>query len=600
MRKKVSLDGIWKFCPAFVELEANQRFMDEDFDPECDERYEGSRRDVGWIEPGFDDSGWLDIPVPDSWNKSIPELWSYEGFGWYRREIDIPSSWADKKVLFACESSNYETTVYVNGERAGVHEGGYTPFSIPIHDHLRFGETNQLAISVDNIPKPERCPGGEFGWWNYGGMFRSTSLLVTERTYIEDAVVVTRPGREIASVKVHIVVSGEENPATGLKIDAQLSHDGDTISRASKELGKTDEGEIDLELAVENPLLWSPEDPNLYDLSLHLARDSQSLDSVNLRVGIRSIEVEGDQILLNGSPILIKGLNRHPEYPETGHTEREEDLVKDLRIIKNLGANALRCHYPNSRRTYELCDEMGILFLCEIPFYQWGRPEVKADSPEALDSAKRQLVEMIKSFRNHPCVFMWSVSNETMTKPRRDTDRYRELAEMTVKGNIELVELARELDPTRPVVEVSNCWPGDAVLDRTDVSAVNLYIGSSTPHVDTLHELAEKMHSRFEELRREQPSKPILVAEFGSWAIRGLRTDYFPGEDYQAVLIEEYWEALLKEPGFAGGFIWCYQDSDVHRRFEWDYEFRIAYGLYDLQRRPKESASVVRSLWKEE
>ncbi len=310
--------------------------------------------------------------------------------------------------------------------------------------------------------------------------------------------------------------------------------------------------------------------------------------------------MEDGKLLLNGEPLLVKGLNRHPEYAETGHKEREEDLVRDLEIIKDLGANALRCHYPYSPRTYELCDEMGILCLPEVPLYQWGRPEVKADDPRALEAAKGQLREMVGYLGNHPSVFMWSVSNENMTKSRRDTERYHQLTEMTVDGNLELVELAHQLDPTRPVVEASNCWPGDPVFRDTDVSAVNLYIGSSTPHVESLNELTDKMHQRLEKLRQENPEKPILITEFGSWAIRGLRTDYFPGETYQAALIRNYWEGLMEEPGFTGGFIWCFQDSDVHRRFEWDYEFRIAYGLFDLQRRPKESARAVRSMWKGE
>ena len=143
-----------------------------------------------------------------------------------------------------------------------------------------------------------------------------------------------------------------------------------------------------------------------------------------------------------------------------------------------------------------------------------------------------------------------------MTRPRVDDEEHRELTEMTVAGNLELVDMAHEMDPTRPVVEVSNCWPGDRVFERTDLCAVNIYIGAKTPQVDTLHSLTDRMHERFEELRAEYPDRPILAGEFGSWAIRGLETDYFPGEEYQARLIENYWEGMMKEPNFVGGFIW--------------------------------------------
>ena len=105
------------------------------------------------------------------------------------------------------------------------------------------------------------------------------------------------------------------------------------------------------------------------------------------------------------------------------------------------------------------------------------------------------------------------------------------------------------------------------------------------------------MHERMEVLRSEHPDKPILVGELGSWAIRGLKTDYFPGEIYQAELIRTYWEGLRREPNVVGAFIWCFADSDVHRRFLWIYEFCEGYGLFDLHRRPKEAAETVRRLW---
>jgi beta-glucuronidase len=603
MKQKITLDGVWKFCPAFPELEANQRFMDPSFDPSSPGELE-ARKDIGWIKPDFDDAGWIDYPVPNTWNKAVPELWSYEGYGWYRRAVDIPSDWENMRVEFHCESANYRTVVYVNGVEAGSHDGGYTPFSIPIHEFLRFGERNSLAISVDNIPKPERCPGGEYGWWNYGGIYRSTSLVVSDRVRLEDVRIVTKPGKVTWEVEITATVADDGNGEGRFVLQASLEDpDGSEVAGCHNEV-ETSRGSGTARAVLEVPeaRLWSPEEPNLYELTLNLGDPGSKdpRDTWKAQIGIRSIEVVGPRLLINGKPLMVKGLNRHPEYPATGHREREEDLVKDLELVKDLGANTLRCHYPYSPRTFELCDRMGIFLCCEVPLYQWGRPAVKADSPETLDAAKLQLAEMIRNYRNHPCVLMWSVSNENMTKPRVDDERHRLLTEMTVAGNLELVDMAHQMDPTRPVVEVSNCWPGDPVFERTDICAVNIYIGAKTPHVDTLHTLTDRMRERFDELRKEYPDRPILAGEFGSWAIRGLKTDYFPGEEYQARLIENYWKGLVREPNFVGGFIWCFQDSDVHRRFEWDYEFRIAYGLYDLERRPKESVDAVRRMWAED
>jgi beta-glucuronidase len=593
----MSLDGPWRFCPAFGELESNQDFMDPTFDPDSAPRKE--RSDVGWIEPGFDDSGWMAIEVPICWNRAFQDLWSYEGHGWYRKEFDVPSDWEGLRVEFTCDGANYRTLLYVNGRLAGAHEGGYIPFSMPIHDLVRFGETNTLAVSIENLARPDRCPGGEYGWWNPGGIHRSTGLLVTSQDYIRDVMVATDPGDGTGTITVVAEIGGNGGEKPGLEVSAVLSDpDGQVAAETTSPLAV---GDPRLEMTMEVPGVrpWCPEDPCLYDLSLRL-RGPGSTGDVDLwrtKVGIRSIVVKGNQLLLNGKPLVLKGVNRHPLYPGTGHSEKEESLRRDLDLIKGLGANAIRCHHPNSPRTYELCDEMGILFLSEIPFYQWGRPEVEADSPDALEAAKSQLEEMIGYLRNHPSVFMWSVSNETMTRPRRETDEYVKLTEMTVAGNLELVDLAHRIDPTRPVVEVSNCWPGDAVFERTDLCAVNMYIGTKTPHVDTLHMMTEIMHKRLETLREEHPDKPILIAEFGSWAVRGLKTDYFPGEAYQAALIKNYWDGFKDEPGVVGGFIWCFQDYDVHRRWKWVWELREGYGLYDMERRPKISAEVVREMW---
>jgi hypothetical protein len=169
---------------------------------------------------------------------------------------------------------------------------------------------------------------------------------------------------------------------------------------------------------------------------------------------------------------------------------------------------------------------------------------------------------------------------------------------MTADGNIELVKLAQRLDGTRPVVEVSNCWPGDPVHQHTDLPCVNVYVGAS-PHVSGLPAVGEAISKKFAGLRDEHPDKPILAGEWGSWCVRGVKTDYFPGETYQAEKIKVFWDQMMKEKNFVGGFIWCFADYDVHRRFLWVYEYRCAYGLFDYHRNPKEAAHVVRHMWME-
>ena len=604
MRETMSLDGLWKFCPAFDEITADQRWLDPDFDPRRSETTAAQGMDQGWIEPGFDDAGWLDVPVPASWNQAVPDLWSYEGVGWYRRRVAIPSEWEGRRVFFFSEGANYRTLVYVNGRLAGQHDGGYTPFAIPIEAHLEFGAENVVAVSCDNLPKPERVPGGQFDWWNHGGLYRSVSLQAAGDVIIEDATVVAVPEGRAGRVSV-VVAAGSARAGGSAECRLRLlDPDGAPIpleESVALQSSPLDGGAADFRFDVMLPdaALWTPEHPHLYTARISLAGEDGWEDEREVRFGVRAIEVREGRLLLNGEPLVVKGLNRYEDYPTTGRSLDEAYLRADLDRVKWLGGNALRCHFPNHRRHYELCDALGILNVVELPLYQWGRPLVKTDCAEALDAAKAQMTEMIGALKNHPSVFMWSVSNENLTVARTDKPEDVALAEQTARGNIELVELARRLDPTRPVVEVSNCWPRDPVLEHTDVSAVNVYGGVEGGFSKgRIPALAEAMQRRVAALREQMPDKPILPAEFGSWAIRGMDTDYFPGERYQANLVCEVWRRLIEVPGVAGGFIWCFADSDCHRRFEWVYELRVAYGLFDFHRRPKAAAVALRALWR--
>ena len=190
---------------------------------------------------------------------------------------------------------------------------------------------------------------------------------------------------------------------------------------------------------MENASLWSPDHPNLYNLTLEIGEQKSHClhDRWSHYVGIRSIEIDGPRLLVNGEPFIIQGVNRYENYPDTGMTPNDSGLHRDVDLIKRMGGNAVRCHYPNSPGTYDLYDRMGLFSVCEVPLYQWGRP---GHSTKNLDAAKVQLEEMIRTLRNHPSVLMWSVSNETRTRPREEGEEHRLLSEMVVKGNLELAE----------------------------------------------------------------------------------------------------------------------------------------------------------------
>ncbi|OQB35722.1 MAG: Beta-glucuronidase [Candidatus Latescibacteria bacterium ADurb.Bin168] len=604
MRKELNLNGRWKFYPAFDEVSGDQKWMDPDFDPADFEITPKEGMAIGWIKEEFDDSGWLDSPVPSSWNAAFEDLWSYEGHGWYRRKVLIPNEWEGKRVEFFSEGANYRTALYVNGAFAGEHFGGYTPFGFPVHELLKFGEVNTIAIECDNVPKSNRCPGGQFDWWNEGGLYRDVCLRVTDPTYIDDVTVVTRVSSDDVEMTVDIEVCSDEPIFPERSVALRLSDPaGDyvpvpaSVSRVVYD-ATLKKGHARFCFSVPSARLWSPETPHLYQLDLTLVDtgSEQPRDWWSHRIGLREFRVDGPRLLLNGKPLVVKGVNTYEDYPVAHHSHNEAALGQDLDLLKWIGGNAFRSHVPAHRRRYELSDERGVLQLVELPFYQWGRPLVQTDNPDALADAKGQLRELIKARKNHASVFMWSVSNECLVVPRSNDPQAVSLARMTAEGNIELVKLAHELDPTRPVVEVSNCWPGDPVHEHTDLPCVNVYVGSA-PHVNGLPAVAERIREKFEALRKDHPDKPILAGEWGSWCVRGVKTDYFPGEVFQAEKIRLFWETMREEENFIGGFIWCFADYDVHRRFLWVYEYRCAYGLFDYHRRPKEAAYAVRRMW---
>ena len=211
---------------------------------------------------------------------------------------------------------------------------------------------------------------------------------------------------------------------------------------------------------------WSPGSPALYRLRARLLAEGQAADEAEARIGFRRIEVGQGGLLLNGRPIFLTGFNRHEDSPRTGMVPDMQTARRDLEDMVRMGCNFVRlCHYPHDPRELDLCDELGLLAMAEVPLWQWtGLEEGEEAAARKLECAKRQLSNMIRRDINHPSIVFWSVSNETME------DRPEVAA-----GNRELVLVARELDPTRLATHVSMKWWRDPHFEADDVVCVNAY-----------------------------------------------------------------------------------------------------------------------------
>jgi len=496
-------------------------------------------RDAGvadrWFLPGNSgkgNTGWEETPVPSCWNCD-PRYERYEGVFWYSTDFQAPEAGAphlnDTALLFL--GVNYRCRVWINGNEAGAHEGGFLPFEINFPaGALR--ESNRLVLRVDNIRSAEQIPGENFDWMNYGGITR-------------DVILEARNARRFR----HARVSPALLPGGGASLSVSFSQTESfpfkwTVSRNGTVVC---EGAVEprdtagvFVIDMDTADYWSPESPALYDLRLAPLADGYA-DPFATRFGVREIRVEGRKILLNGAPVILKGVNLHEELVPFGRCVPAVERWNDARRIKTAGFNALRtAHYTHDEELLRATDEIGLLVLEEIPVY-WDL-NYKSDKLRSL--AASMVGDMIHRDFNHPSVIMWSVGNEI---PVENPDCDRLIAE--------LMDLARTLDPSRPATYVSCRFLIDKTRRAADVCCVNCYIGWYWGNEKDLAGLLELT-------RTTAPDKPWIITEFGACAEKGFRSDKCQkfSEDRQAQFLSHYIKTLNSADWVSGWFIWVWRD----------------------------------------
>ena len=554
---------------------------------------EGQRR--RYYDATFDDSLWRKITVPRGFDHCAPGLESYEGKGWYRTLLRVPADWQGRRVVLRFEGVNYRCRVWLNGQLLGEHADGFLPFEFPVHQRLRFDQPNSLAVLVDNTRQPGEVPGIQRGWRNTGGILREVALIATGKRWIDGADIAAEPDGPDARISVRVRLSSlQQEPldvsTAGQVVDAEgrvLASFSAGPTRLSADA--TASAELSSRVAAVTP--WSPATPALYRLRIALTAAGQTLDTIEMRFGFRRIERRGAQLLLNGQPLYLTGFNRHEDSPVTGMATDLKTARQDLLDIQRAGANFVRfCHYPHHPGELDLCDELGLLVMAEIPLWQWDdRKEDAAANASKLAAAKRQLQCLIARDRNHPSVIFWSVSNENHAyQPQvRDGDR-------------ELIALAQKLDPTRLVVHVCSYFWADGAFDTDDVICINGY--PNIPVWDVRPGAARDpdhpgayFRAMIDELHQRYPDKPILLTEFGHPCFAGVQGCQF-GEDTQAKLIEDAFSGT-NAPYCCGAAIWCYAD---HPWPEEPYFYALTmsnFGVVTRQRQPRRGYAAARRIF---
>jgi hypothetical protein len=402
--------------------------------------YFPEKKSTGYESAGYDDSVWQIIALPHTWStyettgdvhpfiknaseKDDPYWW--EGTGWYRKKFIIGKKAAGKKVFIEFDGVMKNSTVYINGKEVGSHDGGFTSFCFDITGFIKLNEENILAVAVRNQRNDSlNTPPMTAGNWNvYGGIYRDVRIVVKDKLHIpyqgswehEGGTFVTTPlvSEKEGKANIRTWVKNDYDKARECRLVTVITDPGGSIIEKLEAKSKIGSGEVyEFNLTgkiIADPLLWSPESPNLYHVYTEVWHGKKLADTYVTPLGFRWFrwDYTKNRLILNGQEVHIHGTNRHQEYPWLGDAIPKWIHETDLRDIKfNLNHNFMRtCHYTQDKYVYDWCDRNGIIVAEEVPNIK------NHDFSEEIQV--RQLKEMIRRDRNHPSILFWSMGNET-------------------------------------------------------------------------------------------------------------------------------------------------------------------------------------------
>jgi beta-glucuronidase len=471
------------------------------------------------------------LHVPGDWNSQRPELLLYEGTVWYERTFPYHLE-AGRRAFLHVGAANYRARVWMNGEALCEHEGGFTPFDCDATRLLKDGN-NFVVISVNDARHADDIPALNFDWWNYGGLTRDVALIDVPSTFVEDYSLQLERG-SATRISGWVKINGAAGPQSvtvripDLRIAQTATTDAGGLARVTFDAPGLER--------------WSPERPRLYAVEIASAGDR-----VDDEIGFRTVEVRGTEILLNGRPIFLRGINMHEEAPyRSGRAHGDDDARTLFGWARDLGCNFVRlAHYPHDEHAVRLADRLGLLVWSEIPLWQ----SIDFGNPTVMEKAKRQLGEMIARDRNRAAVVFWSLTNESGATPARNAFIH------------ELAAAARSLDNTRLITAATNQITrpdahtmvlDDPIIADLDVFGTNEYIGwyQGVPSdLDTM-------------TWRNTFNKPMIVSEFGGDAKLGFHggADQRWTEEYQENIYTRQIAAIRKLPFARGLTPWILKD----------------------------------------
>ena len=369
-----------------------------------------------WVTGGRNAGKWSKIEVPGHWEQQGFGSYNYgrdyvtygknfrfaDEKGLYKYKFNVPEAWEGQTIKIVFEGSMTDTEVKINGKSAGKrHQGAFYLFKYDISDKLKFGASNLLEVTVSKMSEDRSVNNAErlADYWIFGGIFRPVYLEATPKQHISWTAIGARADGSFA-MNVHL-----ENPEKGAELYAELMDKNGKIVATAKAINTAGAETVKLETKVRRPALWTAETPHLYQVKTYLSNNGKSVYQTQNKFGFRTIEIrKRDGIYVNGNKVKMKGVNRHVWWPETGRSVNARLDLEDVKLIKGMNMNAVRCsHYPPDQSFLSACDSLGLYVLDELAGWQ------QAYSTQAGEPLVR---EMVTRDVNHPSIIFWSNGNE--------------------------------------------------------------------------------------------------------------------------------------------------------------------------------------------
>ena len=570
-------------------------------------RFKLDRDDAGEKE-GWQNglTNWRSIPVPASWQELFDDARNYVGAAWYETDFQVDPAWRGRALRLRFGSAVYRAKVWLNGKLLGEHRGGHLPFVFDIGAQAKFGEANRLTVMVENKLERDRVPNNpdvaawkwqleeypqtSYDFFPFSGLHRQVWLCALPQTHISDIAVTTTRSGQSGLVEVTLTVSGHWSGRARIVIAGGKAPISAVLD--------VRDGQGVATLRVPNARLWSPADPFLYRVTATIGGGAP-IDEYAIDAGIRTIEISGTRLLLNGESVQLRGFGKHEDFFFHGKGLDLPVLVRDYELLKWIGANSFRTsHYPYAEEALMLADRVGLLVIAETP----GVSLTFSDEPAIIEARRVQLrqdlVDMVRRDRNRACVIAWSIGNEPLTKPfHTQGDAPPEAVQRGKTFFDNIFDHIHALDGTRPATMVSVQGGPPDWLAKGDFICTNSYDGWYAVS-GRLEDAAEVVERELTGLHAHFPNKPLMISEFGADAVAGMHDQpaLMWDEEFQAEMIAMYLRFAAKHDWVIGTHPWAFADfrtSQSTMRVD-GLNFK---GVFTRDRRPKLAAHKLRALW---